>query len=198
MAMEEEGALGKKSDLRKALLTERQGLSPECWQEHSNHLCQQIVATEPFQKAQLVLAFLSFRQEPSLAALWASPEGKTKRWGIPRCVGKRLVWHAWKVGDPLVSGAFGIQEPTQAAPIIDPAGADLILVPAVGCDRQGNRLGYGGGFYDRLLSRDDCQAIPTLGIVFEFARLEQLPRDPWDCPLDGVCTEQGYFLSGSP
>ncbi len=185
--------LGMKQVLRKALIAERQGLSSSLWQVKSHELCQQIMGAELFQQTKTVLAFLSFRQEPSLTALWHSPAGQQKRWGIPRCVGKTLVWHDWKVGEPLVSGAFGIQEPTQAAPMIDPAEADLILVPAVGCDRQGNRLGYGGGFYDRLLSRDDCQDIPTIGIVFEFARLAQLPKDPWDCALDAVCTERGYF-----
>ena len=115
---------------------------------------------------------------------------------MPRCVGKTLIWHSWRAKDPLENGAFGIQEPTQSAPRIDPAKADLILVPAVGCDRRGNRLGYGGGFYDRLLSREDCKEIPTIGIVFDFALVVQLPQDPWDCPLDAVCTEQGYFPSG--
>ena len=187
-----------KRELREALLAKRRDILPDRWQAQSNDLCQQIAGTTWFQQAQTVLAFLSFRQEPSLAGLWGSPVGRKKRWGMPRCVGKTLIWHDWKVGEPLVSGAFGIEEPTQSAPVIDPAGADLILVPAVGCDRQGNRLGYGGGFYDRLLSRDDCKEIPTIGIVFDFARLEQLPQDPWDCSLNAVCTERGYFPVGSP
>lgn len=187
---------GLKAALRKSLLAQRRSLSPADWQGRSDRLCQQLAATELFRQARTVLAFVSFRQEPSLAGLWRSPGGQTKRWGIPRCVGNALVWHDWQVGDPLVNGAFGIEEPTQTAPRIDPAEADLILVPAVGCDRQGNRLGYGGGFYDRLLSRDDCQEIPTIGIVFDFALSEQLPQDPWDCSLDAVCTERGYFPVG--
>ncbi len=185
-----------KRELRQALIAERRGLPAALWQAQSHGLCQQIAGTELFQQAQTILAFLSFRQEPSLAALWNSSAGQNKRWGMPRCVGKSLVWHDWKVSEPLMSGAFGIKEPTQSSPIIDPAQADLILVPAVGCDRQGNRLGYGGGFYDRLLSRDDCKEIPTIGIVFDFAYLEQLPQDPWDCSLDAVCTERGYFPVG--
>ncbi len=185
-----------KRELRQALIGQRRDLPTTLWQAQSDELCQQIAGTEWFQQAQLILAFFSFRQEPSLAALWHSSGGQKKCWGMPRCVGKSLAWHDWKAGEPLVSGAFGIQEPTHSSPQIDPAQADLILVPAVGCDRQGNRLGYGGGFYDRLLSRDDCKEIPTIGIVFDFAYLEQLPQDPWDCALDAVCTERGYFSVG--
>jgi 5-formyltetrahydrofolate cyclo-ligase len=65
----------------------------------------------------------------------------------------------------------------------------LILVPAVACDSQGYRLGYGGGYYDRLLSSTEWTPKPTIGIVFEFAYLPQLPVDFWDKQLHGVCTE---------
>lgn len=183
----------RKRELRQQLLAQRRSLSVSDWRAKSEQLSRQMLSTAVFQQAQTVLAFWSFRQEPVLESLWSSMEGRNKRWGLPRCVGKNLAWHGWSAGEPLVSGAFGIQEPTQSAPLIDPAIADLILVPAVACDRQGHRLGYGGGFYDRLLSRPDCSAIPTVGIVFEFSRLQQLPQDPWDCSLDAVCTELGYF-----
>jgi 5-formyltetrahydrofolate cyclo-ligase len=71
---------------------------------------------------------------------------------------------------------------------------DLILVPAVACDVRGYRLGYGAGYYDRLLSSSPWRAIPTLGVVFEYARLPSLPQDSWDLPLGGVCSESGLFL----
>ncbi|NMG59027.1 5-formyltetrahydrofolate cyclo-ligase, partial [Geitlerinema sp. P-1104] len=98
-------------------------------------------------------------------------------------------WHSWQVGDRWVPGAFGIIEPHPDSPQIAPETVDLILVPAVACDQRGYRLGYGGGFYDRLLSQPQWREIPTLGIVFEFAYLAELPIEPWDCPLTGVCTE---------
>ncbi|MGB7485776.1 MAG: 5-formyltetrahydrofolate cyclo-ligase, partial [Phormidesmis sp.] len=66
--------------------------------------------------------------------------------------------------------------------------------PCVACDINGYRLGYGGGFYDRMLSDRTWQNKTTLGIVFEYARLPTVPRDNWDVPLDGICTESGLFL----
>jgi 5-formyltetrahydrofolate cyclo-ligase len=76
--------------------------------------------------------------------------------------------------------------------MIEPASADLILVPTVACDDQGYRLGYGGGFYDRLLSRDRTLNIPTIGIIFDFAYGIQLPTDPWDMKLKFSCTETKF------
>lgn len=86
-------------------------------------------------------------------------------------------------------GAYGIFEPHPDSPALQPNEIDLILVPAVACDRQGYRLGYGGGFYDRMLSSPEWLAKPTIGIVFEFAYLTELPIDSWDRPLKAICTE---------
>lgn len=79
-----------------------------------------------------------------------------------------------------------------------PDEVDLILVPAVACDARGYRLGYGGGFYDRLLSSADWKSKPTIGIVFEYAYVSQLPVDPWDKPLNSICTENRFQVIGKP
>jgi len=57
------------------------------------------------------------------------------------------------------------------------------------------RLGYGGGYYDRLLSSEEWASKPTIGIVFEFACLPELPIEPWDKPLQDVCTETGFRMT---
>lgn len=107
---------------------------------------------------------------------------------------KSLLWHSWKPGEPLQRGAYGIFEPHPDAPRLEPSEVDLILVPSVACDYRGYRLGYGGGFYDRMLSSPEWASKPTIGIVFEFAYLPQLPVDEWDKPLQGVCTETGCHI----
>jgi 5-formyltetrahydrofolate cyclo-ligase len=164
------------------------------WQAQSDRLCTHLQTATLFTQAKTILAYFSFRQEPNLMPLMN--QSSDRIWGFPRCVGKSLVWHVWSPDSlPLQIGAYGIREPHPDCPTLEADQVDLILVPAVACDRQGYRLGYGGGFYDRLLSAPSWAAKPTIGIVFEFAHLPQLPVDSWDQPLSAVCTEAGLFIA---
>jgi 5-formyltetrahydrofolate cyclo-ligase len=81
------------------------------------------------------------------------------------------------------AGAFGIVEPLYHLPLMDLENIDLILIPAIACDRQGYRLGYGGGFYDRWLP--NSRGIKA-GVIFDEFYLENIPRDIWDVPLEVI------------
>lgn len=179
----------QKAELRRSLLNIRQSLDFEVWRKNSDRLCAHLQNSPVFAQSRTILAYLSTRQEPDLSPLFTS----SQRWGLPRCVGKSLCWHLWSPGLSLQPSKFGILEPLPDTPTLDAHEIDLILVPAVACDRLGYRLGYGGGFYDRLLSSPTWAQKPTLGIVFEFAYVPKLPIDAWDRPLTGVCTEAGVF-----
>ncbi|WP_245939891.1 5-formyltetrahydrofolate cyclo-ligase [Stenomitos frigidus] len=182
-----------KKALRKSLLQARQSIAPEIWQAKSSQLCDHLRSSALFTQAQTVLAYFSIRQEPDLSLLF--PASKT--WGFPRCVGKRLTWHVWSPDGSLAlqAGAYGIPEPCPDSPILEPDQVDLMLVPAIACDTGGYRLGYGGGFYDRLLASPVWAEKITIGIVFDSAYLSIVPEDAWDQPLTAVCTEKGLFFS---
>lgn len=181
-----------KGELRRSLLKTRQSLSTAEWREKSDQLCYHLQASTLFQQATTILAYFSVRNEPDLSPLLTC----NKTWGFPRCVGRSLTWHAWSsTGSlPLQPGAYGIPEPDPNSPVVSPDAVDLILIPAVGCDRRGYRLGYGGGFYDRLLSSPEWATKRTIGMIFAFAYLPELPIDAWDQSLHGVCTEAGLSL----
>lgn len=181
-----------KLELRRSLLKTRQSIPVDSWREKNSQVCSHLQSSSLFTEAKTILAYFSFRQEPDLSPLFRDTK---HRWGFPRCVGKSLLWHSWKPGETLQIGAYGIWEPDANAPILEPAEVHLILVPSVACDRHGYRLGYGGGYYDRLLSSSEWASQLTIGIVFEFAFLPQLPSDNWDQPLSGVCTEMGLILT---
>jgi 5-formyltetrahydrofolate cyclo-ligase len=101
----------------------------------------------------------------------------------------------WRPGDALVTNRFGIPEPAEAEAL--PAEAmNMIVLPLVGFDANGQRLGMGGGWYDRSLAfRRDRPAPPPwlVGAGFNVQRIDTLPIEPWDVALDAICTESDTF-----
>lgn len=107
----------------------------------------------------------------------------------------RLRFAPWRPGEALVANRFGIPEPAEAETLPAEAMA-MIVLPLVGFDARGQRLGMGGGWYDRSLAfRLDRPAPPPwlVGAGFAVQRVDALPIEPWDVPLDAVCTESDTF-----
>jgi 5-formyltetrahydrofolate cyclo-ligase len=183
----------QKETQRRALLKARQSMPERIRQEKSASICQHLQNWSVFARSRLTFAYCGFRGEPDLSALLQ----QQRVWGLPRCEGKTLVWHRWfpTCAWPLRTGTYGITEPDPASPLVEPYQVDLILVPCLACDIGGYRLGYGGGFYDQMLAQPAWASKIAIGIVFEYARLPQVPREPWDIPLSGICTESGLFLA---
>lgn len=88
--------------------------------------------------------------------------------------------------DDLESNKWGVLEPNGGKQI-SPKELDLVVIPMVGGDEQGNRIGYGEGFYDRFLKEVLC---PKIGLIFERNIIEQIPVEDFDIPLDKIITEQ--------
>lgn len=114
--------------------------------------------------------------------------------GQPVCLpvvlgdGLPLELRLWEEGTPLFPSGFGTLAPAETAPIVEP---DVIVMPLLGFDKHGTRLGYGGGYYDRTLAM--LNKTPRLiGYAFASQELDHVPRDRHDVPLDAVVTEAGY------
>ncbi|WP_203293846.1 5-formyltetrahydrofolate cyclo-ligase [Maricaulis parjimensis] len=102
-----------------------------------------------------------------------------------------LDFHAYAPGDPLERRAFGVEEPLRDAAMVQP---DIVLVPLVGADLQGTRLGFGKGFYDRTLARLRAEGpVLAIGLAYTEQVLETLPADPHDEALDAVVTDSGFL-----
>jgi 5-formyltetrahydrofolate cyclo-ligase len=105
-----------------------------------------------------------------------------------------LEMRIWEQGAALYPSGFGTLAPAELAPQAQP---DVVLMPLLGFDGMGTRLGYGGGYYDRTLAR--MKRKPRLiGLAFAAQELEAIPREAHDIPLDAVVTETGVRHFGSP
>jgi len=99
----------------------------------------------------------------------------------------------WEQGAALYPSGFGTLAPEENAPLAEP---DIVLMPLLGFDQQGTRLGYGGGYYDRTLAA--MSRLPRLiGFAFSAQELDHIPRETHDIPLDAVVTEQGIRHFGA-
>ena len=115
---------------------------------------------------------------------------------LPVVVGKGrpLEFRAWAPGEALVPGRWDIPQPPEGVRVVEP---DVVLVPLLAFDRQGYRLGYGGGFYDRTLAALRAQkAITAIGVAFAGQEVQAVPRESFDARLDYVMTERECFRCG--
>jgi 5-formyltetrahydrofolate cyclo-ligase len=110
------------------------------------------------------------------------------------CKGQKLKFVPWQSGEAVQPNRYGIPEPTDRRELFEPSQIHLVLVPLLGFDRRGQRLGYGGGYYDRSFAFLNDQVRPTepllVGIAYAFQELPQLDEADWDVPLDFVATER--------
>lgn len=131
--------------------------------------------------------YMAMRTEVDPMAAMAAHQGPV---GVPVIVakGQPLRFREWSVGCALVEGAFKAMIPAEGA-WIEP---EVVIVPLVGFDARGYRLGYGGGFYDRTLAMLRAKR-PTIAVGFAFAaqELAEVPIDAYDQKLDAIVTEQG-------
>lgn len=121
---------------------------------------------------------------------------------VPRIVSRRrrqMLFAPWTEGTPRRTNTFGIVEPGSAAGARPVIGLDAVVLPVVGFDADGNRLGMGAGFYDRALrrrlDRGAAWRRPRLiGVAYACQQLPAIPASPWDVPLDLIVTERGVIV----
>lgn len=179
-----------KRDVRRRVLAERDALSLAQRTRLAQAATERFFSLPELSRAKTVLAFWSFGSELSTAPLIAGLHDRGAVVALPRIVDGELEARSYRPGDPVTPTTFGAFEP-DAGTVLDPTEIDVIAVPAVAFDRDGRRVGYGGGFYDRFLlktRRDATRAGIAYGMQLLAPGLE-LPDGHFDLRVDLVITE---------
>ena len=146
-----------------------------------------------WRSARRVALFLPFDGEPDLTPLLKS--AGRRRFFVPVITRRAMNFAALGPGIRLVKNFFGILEPEPQL-LVDPRSLDLVLTPLVAFDRQGTRVGVGRGYYDRcfrfLRQRENWRKPKLVGCAYQLQQRDSIGRNPWDVPLWGAVTEQGF------
>lgn len=196
-----EDARQLRARLRRQMRQERRQLHPAEQRANSLAICDQLLATLWFRRARRIGCYLAADGEPDLRPLLPRLARRSEVWlpVIAPLSAHGLEFRRWCAASTLPHNRFGIGEPLPETPVALWS-LDLLLVPLVAFDHHGQRLGRGGGFYDRVLA--DLLRRPRrpllVGIAHDFQECAQLPAAPWDRPLDCIVTNRQIVLSGFP
>lgn len=185
--------MSEKDALRRRFKEWREQLSPPEHTALSAALCQQVELLPAFQEPTWLLGFSPLAGEPDIRPLLQAALLNGRRVALPRCVRdtRELRFYEITSWDELTSGSYGIAEPPEnPARLWQPTADALCIVPALSYDRQGYRLGYGGGYYDRFLP---AFSGITLGLCPQACLQAELPRDAYDQPISVVVTEHELY-----
>lgn len=179
-----------KQALRGRILAVRDDFPAEARREASLALVARIAALPSFDAAGAVLLTLPYRSEWDTKPLAATALAQGKLLAMPRVdrVARMLVLHrVIDLDRDIVPGVLGIPEPRPTAPQLPPDAIDWVLVPGVAFDAAGRRLGYGGGFYDRLLPLLR-PGVPCIAGALDLQVVDEVPASPHDRHVDLVIT----------
>ena len=172
-----------KQEIRSALRRRKSAMTCSEIEEKSARLTEMFLATDAYRTARSIYGYLPYNQEVRTEAILQQALKDGKRVAVPKCFGRdmRFIW--LDDLEAVAPGYRGIPEPIADGPAADDEAA-LVLLPGLAFDREGRRIGYGGGFYDRFLSQEPDH--PTLALCYDFQMVDCLETDPYDIPAGTV------------
>ncbi|GAA0361635.1 5-formyltetrahydrofolate cyclo-ligase [Bowmanella denitrificans] len=185
--------------LRQALRRKRQALSPQQQQQASAALLEQCQRLASFQQASHVALYLANDGEldPAQVIQHCWKAGKAVYLPVlhPFCAGN-LLFMRYQADSLMIANRYGIAEPRLECPGLCPVGQlDMLFTPLVGFNQQGNRMGMGGGYYDRTLAPLKRQPanVEVVGLAHNCQQCDSLPVQPWDIPMHKIITPDKIF-----
>jgi 5-formyltetrahydrofolate cyclo-ligase len=190
-----------RDELRSRMRRARRALDPHLRVSYAEQLARRMVDNPLFQRSRRIALYIPVKGEMDPSPLLRRALTMSKRVYLPVLVPYRhnRLWFApyWE-GCQLLPNRFGIPEPkVSKRSLLNPTALDLAFVPLVAFDADCNRLGMGGGYYDRTFSflrhRIHWKKPHLVGIAYDFQKVDRLKTEAWDVPLSGVATESQFY-----
>jgi 5-formyltetrahydrofolate cyclo-ligase len=189
-----------KKNLRETALARRLQISPELRALAQHAVMRNALAAIPVHQDNVVAGYWPVKGEIDTRPLLLDLIRRGMRAALPQVMEfqKPLVFRAWHEGAAMTDGRYGIQEPDPVS--CDSLVPNVVLVPLLGFDGRGHRLGYGSGFYDRTFDalRDMRHPFLAIGIAYEAQKLDEVPAGIYDYPMDMIVTEKKTYLFERP
>jgi 5-formyltetrahydrofolate cyclo-ligase len=184
-----------KRELRTRMRAVRKVLPISACEERSARANARVLELPEFAAASCVLGYVAMRKELDPSALLRAAAEQGKLVALPRVDGEALTLHEYTPGAELEESGWGVLEPLASAPRIATGRVEIVIVPALALDETGQRLGYGRGFYDRLLPQ--MPAAFRVGVTYDFQLVPEIPADAHDVPMQCVISDARTLRMGA-
>lgn len=154
----------------------------------SEVISTQIIESTDFQEAKVIFGYMATMNEVQVRCVLEEALLQGKTVALPKVIQKEMVYFQVDSLDQVQLGAYNIMEPVSER-VLEPKSGDLMLVPGVAFDLSGYRIGYGGGYYDRYISRFASVNYKTYGVCYSNQRVEAVAYESFDQPVDLVISE---------
>lgn len=166
-----------KRELRRRMLARRNALTGTEVSDYSENICRKVLAMPVYQRAHDICLYMPIQNEVDVSMLIAPARAQGKTVWLPRVVGEEMDFYLYEEDTCLFTGAYGIREP-QSTQILIPHEYVLVVMPGAVFSTDNDRIGYGGGYYDRYLSR--YPMCKTVAVCYDFQIVPELPADLHD------------------
>ena len=172
-----------KQELRSHIRALKRQMTEEDIAARSGALCALFTRSDVYRNAKTLYGYLSYNQEVRTMPILEQALRDGKRVALPKCYGSEMRFIYTDDLTKTGRSSCGVPEPLADGPVAHDETA-LVLMPGLAFDREGHRMGYGGGYYDRFLAAEPDH--PTAALCFDFQIVEQIPTEEFDVPVDLV------------
>lgn len=172
-----------KQQLRQAIRQRKRAMTQEEIEDRSRSLCEKFLKSDDYRCCTCLYGYLPYNQEVRTWPILHQALADGKQVAVPKVYGDEMKFIYLTDLTQVAAGYAGIPEPIADDPVAEQQDA-LVLMPGLAFDPQGHRIGYGGGFYDKFLSREPGH--PTVALCYEFQMVDHLETEQFDIPVDTV------------